>query len=297
MANFEFDAQTAGKVAIVTTELASNLRRHAGGGEILVQRLADDGYVVVEVVAIDRGPGMSDVERCMRDGYSTGGTPGTGLGAVRRLADEFDIYSTPGEGTVVMARFGKALATRFGAICVPMHGEIECGDAWHLANNGREASAMIVDGLGHGTFAAEAARAGIASFASSPWAEPQQIMQLAGAAMSRTRGGAAACALIRDEAISYAGMGNISGTLISHEKSQGLVSQAGTLGMQPRRSQQFEYRRGAGAFLVMHSDGISARWSYKDRPELFLHHPAILAALIYRDHGRDRDDSTVLVIA
>src|SRR5690348_7468410 len=91
MAGFEFDAQAAGRVAIVATELATNLLRHAGGGELLLQTLGIEGTAVVEMLALDRGPGMADVERCMMDGYSTIGTPGTGLGAVRRLADEFDI--------------------------------------------------------------------------------------------------------------------------------------------------------------------------------------------------------------
>src|SRR6185295_16575188 len=85
LANFEFDAETAGKVAIVVSELATNLHRHAGTGEILLQTLGDDDARVVEVIALDRGPGMSDVARCMSDGYSTAGTPGNGLGAVRRL--------------------------------------------------------------------------------------------------------------------------------------------------------------------------------------------------------------------
>jgi anti-sigma regulatory factor (Ser/Thr protein kinase) len=297
MANFEFDAQTAGRVAIVATELANNLLRHAGGGEILIQVLGTDGATTVEILAIDRGPGMANVELCMRDGYSTIGTPGTGLGAARRLADDFDIYSMPGEGTVVMARFGKGLATRFGGICVPLHGEIDCGDAWHLVSHADRTAVILVDGLGHGTFAAEAAQAGVDSFSASPWDEPQQQMLRAGARMSRTRGGAAASALIEGDRLWYSGIGNISGSLISRERSQGLVSHAGTLGMQVRRAQQFEYARPAGTLLVMHSDGISARWSLKDRPDLFLHHPAIVAALLYRDHGRERDDATIVVIA
>ena len=53
--------------------------------------------------------------RCLTDGYSTAGTPGTGLGAVRRLANEFDIYSAPGEGTIVMARFGARDSNRDSA--------------------------------------------------------------------------------------------------------------------------------------------------------------------------------------
>ena len=93
-------------------------------------------------------------------------------------------------------------------------------------------------------------------------------------------------------------IGNISGALLSPDRSQGLVSHAGTLGMQgTRRAQQFEYPRPAGSLLVMHSDGVSARWNLRERPDLLGHHPAIIAAVLYRDHGRNRDDSTVVVIA
>ncbi|HEY6123399.1 MAG TPA: anti-sigma regulatory factor, partial [Steroidobacteraceae bacterium] len=90
--------------------------------------------------------------------------------------------------------------------------------------------------------------------------------------------------------------GNISGTLLSLDKSQGMVSHNGTLGLNQRRSQQFEYQRHPGALLIMHSDGVSARWELKQRPDLLNCHPAIIAAALYRDHGRDRDDSTVVVV-
>jgi len=297
-ANFEFDAQTAGRVAIAATELANNLLTHAGGGELLIQTLGDEQSATLELLALDRGPGMSDIERCLSDGYSTGSTLGTGLGAVRRLADEFDVYSAPGDGTIVMARFGQGLAPRFGAVCVPMPGEIDCGDAWHLVSNSEHTALIMVDGLGHGSFAAQAAQVGIESFAASPWLPPLQIMQRAGTAMARTRGGAAACVQVdKDGAISYAGVGNISGALVSRDKSQGLVSHAGILGIQTQRVQQFEYRRTPGTLLVMHSDGISARGNPRERPQLFAHHPAIIAAALYRDFGRGRDDASVVVVA
>jgi anti-sigma regulatory factor (Ser/Thr protein kinase) len=297
LANFEFDVDTAGRVAIAATELANNLLRHAGGGELLLQRLGSDGAATVEILAIDRGRGMSNVEICMRDGYSTTGTMGTGLGAVRRLADEFDIHSVPGQGTVVMARFGKGLAVRHGAISIPMPGETSNGDAWHVTTDGEHTAVIVVDGLGHGILASEAARAGVSAFLANPYAAPRDIMLSASAAMSKTRGGAAACALIRGTSLDYAGVGNISGALISNGKSQGLVSHAGTLGMQPRRSQQFAYQREPGTLLVMHSDGLSARWNLREHPELLRRHPAIIAAVLYRDHGRTRDDATVVVIA
>jgi anti-sigma regulatory factor (Ser/Thr protein kinase) len=297
LANFELDAQAAGKAAIVATELATNLMRHAGGGELLMQTLGNDGDTVVELLAIDRGPGMHDVARCLTDGYSTGGTAGTGLGAVRRLSDEFDIYSMPGEGTVVMARFGKPLRTRFGAICVPLPGEIDCGDAWHLVSEQGRTALMLVDGLGHGTFAAEASQAGIGAFAASPWSPPVAALDVSSRLMSKTRGGAAACALVDGESVSYAGVGNISGVIIGPEKSQGMVSQAGTMGTPHRRPQQFEYRRAPGSLLVMHSDGLSARWNLREKPGLLVAHPALVAAVLYRDHGRNRDDATVVVLA
>jgi hypothetical protein len=270
---------------------------HAGGGEMLLQSLGVGEDAVVELLAIDKGPGMHDVQQCLRDGYSTAGTRGEGLGAVQRLADEFDIYSHPGEGTVVMARFGKTGALRYGAISVPLEGEYECGDGWHIVQGPEGIALLVVDGLGHGPFAAEAARTAIDSFNSAPFSAPQDVMTRSNSLMSKTRGGAAACASISNGKLSYAGVGNISGSLIAPGKSTGLVSQNGTLGMGQRRAQQFEYAVAPGALLIMHSDGISARWELKNRADLMICHPAVIAGVIYRDHGRSRDDATVVVLA
>jgi len=296
LASFEFSVEIAGSVAIAATELANNLLLHASGGELLLQTLGDDDAATVELLAIDRGPGMVNVERCLSDGYSTAGTPGTGLGAVRRLATEFDIHSVQDEGTIVMARFGVAPGIRYGAVSIALEGEIECGDAWALEQDLNGLALFVVDGLGHGTFAAEAARAAVGAFATEPFAEPQDILVRANGLMSKTRGGAAACARMIGEKVSFAGVGNISGTLISPGKSQGLVSHNGTLGMHKRRCSQFEYHRETGALLIMHSDGVSARWDLKNRADLLARHPAIIAAAIYRDHGRERDDATVVVV-
>src|SRR5690349_8316990 len=193
LANFEFDTEVAGKVAIAATELANNLLLHADRGELLMQTLGAEDSAIVELLAIDRGPGMTDVARCMTDGYSTAGTPGTGLGAVRRLAHDFHIHSVPGEGTVVLARFGAAQPRRFGAISVALDGEIDCGDAWSLVHRGDTFAMVMADGLGHGTFAAEAARACVNAFAAAPWDAPKIVLERANRAMSRTRGGAPGC--------------------------------------------------------------------------------------------------------
>jgi hypothetical protein len=74
-----------------------------------------------------------------------------------------------------------------------------------------------------------------------------------------------------------------------------MVSHNGILGVQFLRKQQFEYAFGRGDRVVMHSDGMSARWSLAAYPGLSDRHPAVVAGVLYRDHRRPRDDVTVLV--
>src|SRR5262245_51109372 len=152
-----------GRAAIVTSELAANLVRHARGGMILMRALGSgDG---IELIALDRGPGMADVERCLRDGFSTGGTPGTGLGAVRRLSNEFDLHSSVPTGTVVVARvldsrqraIPRSARLPWGGICVPLSGEQFTGDSLSVVNGETNVSLMVAGGLGNGTAADEAA--------------------------------------------------------------------------------------------------------------------------------------------
>ncbi|WP_175115452.1 ATP-binding protein, partial [Paraburkholderia solisilvae] len=99
-----------GRLALIVTEAATNILKHAQHGEVLVRELpphgnggAPGGSGGVEVLAIDRGPGIADVRAAFDDGRSTVGTSGTGLGAIRRLSDELSIYSQPRLGTIVRA--------------------------------------------------------------------------------------------------------------------------------------------------------------------------------------------------
>jgi hypothetical protein len=246
----------------------------------------------------------------MQDGYSTGGTPGTGLGAVSRLSTTFDLFSIPDKGTVVLSRTaGKVRAPadrqasapgfELGAICLAVAGEIECGDTWRAADNGTTISILVADGLGHGPIAAVAANAAATAFESNPFEPPVGAMTVLHRALSGTRGAAAACAHlhIADRKINFAGVGNIYGAIVTDERSRGMVSHNGTLGLQLLRTQQFEYAWPAGSHVVMHSDGLSARWSAQDYPGLLSRHPAIIAGVLFRDFGRGRDDATVVVAA
>src|SRR5262249_8438817 len=131
-----FGETEAGKVALVVTEAAGNLVKHARDGEILLRPLARDGVVGLEILAIDCGPGIADYRRCLRDGFSTAGTPGPGLGAIARLASFTDVHSVVPSGTALLARLGAGPAPapprglRVGVVCLPVAGEEICGDAW-----------------------------------------------------------------------------------------------------------------------------------------------------------------------
>lgn len=301
------DEIAAGRVAIVASELATNLARYGAAGELLIQSLQLGAVTTVEILAVDSGPGIADLGRCLTDGYSTGGTPGNGLGAVRRLSAVFDIYSQPGKGTVVLARVpaqSAALAERaapaleFGAISVPLAGETLCGDAWRLVQRGDRLAVIVVDGLGHGAAAASAAQRGIEAFAQQPLGPPSATLQRAHAAMAGSRGGAVAVGLIElaSARLQYGGVGNIVGALVAAADKRGLISHNGTVGAQLRRVQDFDYPCPSGALLVMHSDGLSAKWQLSDYSGLSGRHPALIAAVLYRDFRRSRDDATVVVI-
>ncbi|MBA2672558.1 ATP-binding protein, partial [Ramlibacter sp.] len=180
-----------GRVALVVTELGNNLLRHARQGRLLLAAL--EATREIEVLALDEGPGIMNLERSLVDGYSTGGTPGTGLGAVRRLAHSFDAYSEAPGGTLMVARLGgedappsAAAAVNCGAISLPMPGEHVCGDGWALVQDAHRAVLMVADGLGHGPDAAKASQAALRLFTEEPWLPLRTQLERAHAALRST---------------------------------------------------------------------------------------------------------------
>jgi serine/threonine-protein kinase RsbT len=89
------------KLVTAASELARNTLKYGGGGEVHLDTLNDGLRAGIGLVFVDGGPGIADAELALRDGYTTGGGLGLGLGGSRRLADEFDIDSRQGEGTAV----------------------------------------------------------------------------------------------------------------------------------------------------------------------------------------------------
>lgn len=291
-----------GAVGVVVTELATNLSKYATDGRILLQALRRPTGPCLEVLAIDSGPGMDDVERCLRDGFSTSGTPGTGLGSVRRMSTEFDIYSRRGAGTIVLARVGTQSGEpiesgyQWAAVSSPAPREMVCGDAWRVLEREGEIALLVADGLGHGPLAAEAADRAADVFDAGAFEPAADFFDRAHRALAGGRGAAVAAARVSKTRVHYAGVGNIAGSVVTASHSRGMFSHNGTVGVQMRKTQPIDYEWPDRALLIMHSDGVSSRWSLDAYEGLFGHHPAVVAAVLLRDFGRGRDDATVVVV-
>lgn len=296
----------AGRLALVVTELGTNLHRHAVKGRLLIA--ARPASKDVEVVAIDEGPGMPDLRLSMRDGQSSGSTPGTGLGAIRRLADDFDIHTSVPHGTVCVARVRmpraagaaaqRAPAIEIGAIMLCAPGESVCGDGWAASVDGSRSWLLLADGLGHGPAAAEASGAACEVFAASPQSDPRDLVQKVHAALRTTRG-AAVCALALDAesaTIDYCGAGNVVGRVLSGVFDKSIITQHGTAGLQIRRPEPSSIEMPSHALLIMHSDGIETRWKAERLLPVLRSDPSLVAAILMRDHTRHRDDATVVVL-
>lgn len=294
--------------AIVATELTTNLLKHAQRGMLQIAPVSARGSPGIEFVAIDRGPGLTSVGDYFIDGYSSTGTSGTGLGAIRRLSDEFDIYSQSGKGTVLLARIlaerGDARpAFNLGITARPSPGEAVSGDSWAVRFGEESLLIMVADGLGHGVLACEASSAAEAAFRASKEEMPVELVQIMHRALRGTRGAAVAVSRIefRDRQVRFAGLGNISGVVVapaiahSPSVSHSMVSHYGTAGVEARHIRDFVYPWTDESLIVMHSDGLSGHWNLSTSPGLIQRHPSAISGVLYRDAVRGRDDACVIV--
>lgn len=300
----DFDQVTGGRVALAVTEVATNVLKHAGRGEILLRAARVNGHAVVEVLALDRGPGMGNVDRCFEDGFSTAGSAGTGLGALRRIADTCEVYSRPA-GTALLVRIGPSAATRppvadraeVAGLSVAVAGEERCGDAWDQEPQPGGLAVLVVDGLGHGAGAADAARECVQAFRRHAGAPPAARVEALHQALRATRGAALAVAAIdaARRVVRFAGLGNITGTVYGPGSVRHLVSHHGIAGHVAQKISEYTYPWPPGATLVMHSDGVATLRDLDPYPGLMQRDPGIIAGVLYRDFCRSRDDATVVV--
>jgi anti-sigma regulatory factor (Ser/Thr protein kinase) len=301
------DETMAGDVGLVATEMSTNLWKHSRNGEIHIERLSRRGDLGVEILSIDRGPGMVSLNACLEDGYSTAGTGGTGLGAVARISRVFDAYSEPGKGTVILSRISPPdqrteeasnASVLVGFAGRPVSGEEVSGDSWGIKEIGPDVLVMLADGLGHGILANDASVEAVSTFKKCTYEAPSAIVENIHRALRGTRGAAVAVARLdlNTRRVHYAGLGNISGIIVGSQKTQSMISHHGTAGHEGKHFQEFVYPFPDGAILVMHSDGLATSWNIASYPGLAKRHPSVIAAVLYRDSSRQRDDVCVVVV-
>jgi anti-sigma regulatory factor (Ser/Thr protein kinase)/serine/threonine protein phosphatase PrpC len=295
-----FDSVRSGEFGLLITEAARNVLLHGGGGQTIIAGTKTANAAVGRVLAMDNGPGIPDIGKAMSDGFSTGGTMGGGMGAMKRIATSLDVF-TGRSGTIVLLELGSSPKTdglQIAGITVPYPGERACGDAWTYHQTTEKTVILLVDGLGHGPYAAEAAEEAIETFHQYVERPPNEILTRIHEASKKTRGAVAAVAEIRphEKMLTYAAVGNIAASVITHEGSRSLVSHSGTLGVASPRVQEFKERWRPDSIFIMHSDGLQTRWDLSSYAGLASRHPALIGAALLRDFRRQRDDASVVVV-
>jgi anti-sigma regulatory factor (Ser/Thr protein kinase) len=295
----ELGENRAADAAIIATELSSNLVKHARDGMLLVRPVRLGEGAGVEIVSLDSGPGMSDLAEMHRDGHSTTGTLGIGLGAVARLASWYDVYSQPGQGTTTVAQIWRDLPAEIAwaaGITRPLSGEPVSGDTFaHRVSSGRY-QMMLCDGLGHGPLAAAASETAFSVFHAAPSEPPSALVERLHRSMSHTRGAALAVAEIDLSAglVYFSGLGNIAGVVVTGDEQRSMVCLPGIAGHGRATVRQFQYPYAPGALVLMHSDGVTGKWNLGAYPGLLGKPVLLVAATILRDAGIRRDDACVL---
>lgn len=312
-------ATDVGNVALVVTEMSTNILKHALRGELIAQETARNQTNDIELLALDTGPGMTNVAECLRDGYSTAGSSGTGLGAIVRTSTLAEIFSLPGRGTAVFARIVGRHASQLqfkndhselpsatvteefttGVVSVAKTGQVVCGDGWAVSQQPPRYRLLVADGLGHGPTAAEASQRAIHIFHQHVTSPLVELFDAMHHALRPTRGVVVAVAEINraEQQVHYCGVGNISATLLTSQSSRSLVSLNGIVGHQLPTLREFSYPWNPQTLLMMHSDGLGSRWTVERYPGLLTRHPTIIAGVLYRDFSRGGRDDVIVAVA
>ena len=301
-----FSEAKTGEIDIIVAEIASNLIKHAGGGEILARITTEEHDAEsIEILSIDNGPGIADPQKMMEDGMSTANTLGHGLGAIKRLSDTFQLYSLKDWGPIVLSRvfkeeqphFRKKPVADIRSIVVPKPGETLSGDGACFVVQQGNLKILLGDGLGHGPDAHAAVQKAIELFKVNKEEMPAEILRHLHREVKKTRGlvGTAAIYNFKEKKWRICGIGNIATRMQNNVSFKNYMSYNGVVGMNiPNTLKEQEADNERGQVLIMCSDGIKTRWELQKHTSIFKYDLSILTAVIYKDFGRKTDDMSVV---
>ncbi len=300
-----FNERKVGEIDIIVAEIVSNLVKHAGGGQLLVRLFEEEGVQGIELISMDNGPGMIDINRMLADGVSTKNTLGHGLGSIKRLSDVFQVYSQKDWGTIILSRvyaekrphYRKPLPIEIRSLVIPKPGEVECGDGFFSTVSSDNVKLFLGDGLGHGPEAAAAVlRAGEAFMASSE-DDPVDIIRNINHAVKKTRGLVGTVVVFdrNNKLWKLCGIGNIATKIYGPNTSKNYMAYNGIIGLNVPRSlnvQTVPYEK--GQYMVLCSDGIRSKWDTLRYPSLMRYDLSIATASILKDFARQTDDMSAV---
>ena len=303
-----FSERQVGEIDIIVSELCSNLTKHVGSGEVLFRVMTlEGGQSVFEILAIDKGAGMSDPKQMMRDGISTSNTLGQGLGAMERLSSLFQLFTMPGWGTVLYSKVSTeksgfvkkpSLEIDVRALVVAKPREHVCGDGYLVVKTDTEVRMFLGDGLGHGGHAKEAIDKAKEFFLASSDDDVVSVLRGIHEYVRKTRGLVGTVAVFDKTKSQWriCGVGNILTRMYSGIEYKNYMPYNGTLGLNIPNSMKTTIVQGEkNQHLIMSSDGIRTRWELTRYPAIYKYDSLVLAASIYKDYCRYTDDASVFI--
>ena len=318
-ADLNFNERQMAEIDIAIKEIGSNAIKFARSTGQIYFTETDAGLDPpgLEIIYVDKGPGIEDTALAIEDGYTTTGSMGAGLGAVKRMVDEFYIYSMVPSSTRRLSMYGRTnhgtamvlrkylnevehkgsnVQSRWGAFTRPQIGEESNGDGYIIKTSEDRQLVAIIDGLGHGEGARTATDAAIASVEENSEASVEVILRAAHEALRPTRGAVMGLAAIdwASRTVEYGGIGNTDFRVLGGSKPLRFISLNGTLGSRLERVKVFKEQLPRAATMILSTDGISDRWDAESYPGLLGLDPQLFCGVVMRDYGRPNDDATIL---
>lgn len=296
-----------GEVDLILAEMATNLVKHGGGGQLLVKIIEENNIPGIEIISIDNGPGMVDVNKMIADGASTKNTLGLGLGTMKRLSNFFQVYSLKDWGTIVLARvfnreppsYSKTSRTEIKSVVIPKPGETACGDRFYSVSTRDHIKVFLGDGLGHGIEAEDVVKKAGQAFNECEETSPCEIIRYINTSVRKTRGlvGSVAVLNIKEKVWRLCGVGNIATRVSGPSFLKNYMAYNGIIGLNVPKTlnaQEIPYEKGQN--LILCSDGIKSRWDLLKYTAITRYDLSILCAAILKDYTRNTDDTSVAAI-
>lgn len=295
---------------LACNEMVTNQHKFAEGNGLVQLWQVSSPAPALDLFAFDYGKGIPDVAAALRDGYTTAGTMGKGLGAIRRLSSQSDVYSValehakglPWHGTAVWARFCRAAASA----APPVHEHGTClrayqdspfnGDRIEARTSRGRLRWLHLDALGHGREAAEVAE-GLGPFLDDETPVDGLLARLS-ERLRGTRGavGMACEADAQAQTLKVCGVGDMVAWLVANGEKRAIAFSPGVLGHAHRKPETLILPFPGHALAVTASDGLRRNLTLGTLPALWRHHPQLIALVLAQVMGRHNDDRSVFAV-